>query len=381
MRHLIPLCLFLGLVLRIYFSTFGANYDALSFWLVANTILKGHSVYETTARYNYGPIWFLILGGLEAIVRLWGPSTAATLHILVATLLSGADLLLYWLLSLLCGPVNSLLFYLNPVSILSTGFHSHFDNLALVFALYGWTYIRDDDASGRARCLAGLFIGLSLATKHLLFLFPVWLLLVPHRPWRERNWQTPLIAYLVFLATFIPFSVSAAGRQGILNHVFRYRGVPSESLLKTLFTPLSNLPDFLITISFLLLLTAVGYAWGKQPKLFRLGLPLYLVALVALSPAMADQYLVIPLLALAYFPRSRLLWIYTFVSTIFLFVSEQNVGFYLQGITIPTQQIPYYMPQLLLLSFLMLILRPLPVGGHLQAARSRFIDLHRKHEK
>src|SRR5690606_10757949 len=105
------------------------------------------------------------------------------------------------------------------------------------------------------------------ATKHLLFLFPVWLLLVPRRPWRERNWQTPLIAYLVFLATFIPFSVSAAGRQGILNHVFRYRGVPSESLLKTLFTPLSNLPDFLITISFLLLLTAVGYAWGKRPKL------------------------------------------------------------------------------------------------------------------
>lgn len=52
----------LGFVLRIILSRLGHNYDLESYWIVGEIVAKGGNVYAETHRYNYGPIWFYILG-------------------------------------------------------------------------------------------------------------------------------------------------------------------------------------------------------------------------------------------------------------------------------------------------------------------------------
>src|SRR6185369_1491861 len=82
------------------------------------------------------------------------------------------------------------LFFLNPVSILITGLHGQFDNLAVLAALLAMLVMGEHEAGrtaaapGRGRWLCGLaLIGLSLCVKHLLFVFPAWLAL------KEPTWR------------------------------------------------------------------------------------------------------------------------------------------------------------------------------------------------
>ena len=42
---------------KLYISQLGYNPDSESWWLVKEAVVRGDSVYVSTHRYNYGPIW------------------------------------------------------------------------------------------------------------------------------------------------------------------------------------------------------------------------------------------------------------------------------------------------------------------------------------
>ena len=136
----------------------------------------------------------------------------------VATFLTGVDVAIFFLLLRSYGVWIASLFFLNPISIIITGYHSQLDGLAVLFALIAaWVIERYKNSLGFWSGLG--LLGLSLSTKHILFFFPIWLAM------KQDQWRYKLLAvvvpYAIFLLLFVPFW--SGGSEGITNNVFLYR--------------------------------------------------------------------------------------------------------------------------------------------------------------
>jgi hypothetical protein len=197
------------------------NYDLQSYHIVADIILAGKNVYASTSRYNYAPTWAYILGGLKWAFAYDG------LRIAICSLLCLADIGIAAVLRRHAGIAAAIFFLLAPWSIFITGHHHQFDNLSLFVGLLSVHYVmtRKEYAEGglsaltvRQTVTGALLIGLSLAVKHILFLFPLWM------AFRVRPFSKRLIWLVlppaVFLASFVPLLPEGAG--GIRMWVFQY---------------------------------------------------------------------------------------------------------------------------------------------------------------
>lgn len=125
-------------------SMYFGNYDMQSYEIVANIVNAGGNVYAQTPRYNYSPIWFTIIGFLKHLQM-----PMFSFHFVIRFFLCLVDLVTLVFLLLIAGhkkislPKVALLFYLNPVSILLTGYHGQFENMAVLMLLIGlYAYIK-----------------------------------------------------------------------------------------------------------------------------------------------------------------------------------------------------------------------------------------------
>lgn len=278
----------LGVAARFLVSLWGHNNDFVSYRIVADIMAQGNNVYDNTTRYNYGPIWFNVvhlldwLAGHDASVFRW----------LLIGLLTATDIGIFYILWHKFGRLAATLFFLNPVSILITGFHNQFDNLAILIALCALLLFGEDFEKplNRRKYYGLLVLGLSLMTKHLFFLFPLWLAV------KQRGLMQKCVILalppLIFLAGFIPYW--SVGHEGIIQNVFEYRSSPGfincfydfflPGLLKSMASP---------TLWWLFCLGIFAFICQRKGGLE--SLLLYTAVLVATSPAMANQYLVIPI--------------------------------------------------------------------------------------
>jgi hypothetical protein len=313
---LVWVVIILGVALRLLAPLRGHNYDVDSYRIVADIVAAGGNVYNGTTRYNYGPIWFHILHGLD-LLPWFGDGNA--LRWKVATFLTVVDVGLFVFLLRRYSLAVAALFFLNPISIIITGYHSQFDNVAVLLGLlaaasYG-------DARGRGvRALALVGLGLSLSVKHILFMFPFWL------AFKERGWRAKsaviLIPYLVFLGGFLFY---LPGIEGIAKNVFGYRSFDNAPLW-SIFLPdavLSVVPKFLLFAGALFVL---GFYWRKKSALD--SLHFYLISLVVFSSALANQYLAICT------PSIAVLWnwgyaLYTVAATAFLVVEKSGLHLFI----------------------------------------------------
>ena len=302
--------LLLGITLRLILPLRGFNYDIESWKIAADIMAQGGNVYGQTGRYNYGPIWFYILHGLDQYFGS-GFGELIAFRWKVAIFLTCVDIAIYIFLLRLYGLVVATLFFLNPISIIITGYHSQLDSLAVLFALLGaWVIQR---WYGQKGFWVGLFIlGLSLSTKHILFFFPLWLA-IKQTTWKDRVLAVA-IPYTIFLLLFLPFW--RGGSEGILNNVFLYRSYNNAPFWHV-FTPELFYTLIPPVIPFFLTLLFLGFCWRRKPVLESVNL--YLIAVVVFSSAVANQYLVIPTPAIA----TQWNWAYgayTAFSTLFLMV-------------------------------------------------------------
>ena len=210
---------------KLALATCGHNYDIESYGIVAGIVGAGKNVYASTSRYNYAPLWACFLSGLKHISS-WLPFAGPEkFHLAIAGFLAITDIAIAALLLAAYSYGAGLFFLCSPVVILLTGFHSQFDNLALLFGLASWVLIRRGSAGRGGIAAASALMGISLAIKHALFLFPLWILLWP-RP-RGIRWRLRLIfaavAYGLFAISFIPWADDAPARAGIVQNVFLYR--------------------------------------------------------------------------------------------------------------------------------------------------------------
>jgi hypothetical protein len=327
-----------GAALRIWVSTLGYNDDFLFWSHVASLVAAGKNVYAET-KYNYGPIWAQILPLIK-----WADSTLRVnaLHMSIGGFLTAVDISIAIILVRLGGYTAGIIFMLCPVSILLTGYHSQIDNLAILFALLSWYVVRRTPSvtdSGRVRIvLAAFLMGVSLATKQSMLFFPFWVLFWPGRPVVQRIMYC-LLAYAFCAATFVPFATSPAAAVGISENVIHYRGLWAGLFprLVSLVVPPEQVAAWFswVPFSWVHLLSPLDLVWAMAMVLtgiavarkFPRDLPfVYLIALLAYTPSMAEQYLAIPVASCAIYWRRWQSWAYIVIALALLSSSPVNIG-------------------------------------------------------
>jgi hypothetical protein len=283
-----------GLAARLWAESHVASYDFESYVVVSDVVLEGNNPYET-GRYKYGPIWFLVL----AVVR-WLAQEPEAFRLALVLLLTSADLLIAYLLMRQGYLAAAGLFLLSPITIAISGQHVQFDNVAVLFALLATLAVAKSSRGPLTRydALAVILLGMSLSTKHIFIVFPLWLAMRQGSVRRAAFYG--LGPLLFFLATLVPSWL--ANGEALVESVFRYRSADNAPFLRAV------LPDEVVwgltnrgtaVFVFLGILAIVGFAYRRLPA-FESGL-VYAITLVVLSTAVVDQYLPIPMSGVAVF--------------------------------------------------------------------------------
>jgi hypothetical protein len=274
-----------GVAARLLVATCGHDYDMDSWQLVANIADRGDNVYASTDRYNFAPGWFHVLHALNLLAG----HNPTVFRYLVAGFLSLGDVGIFFILWRRFGKAAGCWFFLNPISVIITGYQCNFDNLAVLLGLLAVLLMGDEfDRPVSRRKLLGLFVlGLSLVIKHVFFAFPFWLAV------KQKGMLQKLVVILIpvfiFALSFVPYW--HAGSQGIVQNVFRYRSFTTEFFYR-MFVP--TFVQFMFnsqTVWFFLLAIFAFIYRQKNTVEFLL---LYTCVLVAASPANINEYLAIP---------------------------------------------------------------------------------------
>jgi hypothetical protein len=309
----------IGVVLRFLVSFIGHNYDFESWTIVGKIVSTGGNVYNETERYNYSPFFSIILGFFNSMSF----GNLILFRLLIIGLLTIADIGISFILYKKYGLYIAILFFLNPISIIITGYHNQFDTLAIFFGLVAITYIsKTNYALEKSTIKEGiiipiLFLSLSLITKHLLFIFPIWILINSTISIRNRL-LFATIPVLIFLLSFTPYI--ANGYKGIIANVFKYESENNFPLLLNF-----SLLQKYFKIIFILLVLLMGFLFRK--RLIDNSFYLYLISIVCFSSAIVNQYMAIPLLAVCII-GGRLKYLYIIILSAFLILHKAGLGVY-----------------------------------------------------
>jgi len=292
-----------------------------SWWIASQALLDGNSIYASTHRYNYGPLWGYLLVGLRHLAQALGDDTIHTLHILITLTLSICDLALALLVG--CGSFSRFsLFFLNPISIITTGYHVQFDNVAILIALTAWRLFLRSRTSASVM-VAGLALGLSLCVKHIFSIFLVWLpFLVGYKEASQRLLFAGT-SLALFGASFLPWVHDPDSWRGIVRNVFGYTSTEGHSLLSLATSSLFGIKDRSL---FLLLLSTTGLLLTERSRLHPVAPLLYLIAITGLSSGMARNYLAIPVVAILSLSPIYLSLPYLAVATLALITVNSSLG-------------------------------------------------------
>lgn len=284
----------LGLAGRLWAESGYRNFDFTSYLIVSDATLAGENPYETN-RYNYGPVWFLILAGLRL-----GAQDADSFRLALAVFLAVVDLLIAAVLLRKGYALGAALFMVVPVGIAISGQHQQFDNFAILLALAGALLVRNshDPRLHRSDWLAIGLLSASLTTKHIFVLLPLWF------AYQQRSWAKKALYALIpgaaFALSLAPFLYLNA--QAVLDNVIFYDSFNNSPALRNLLPGLvatQILDRGLGVVAFLLVVGFLGIFFTRI-KGIQLVM-VYAVTLVLFSSAIADQYLAIPLVAVTSF--------------------------------------------------------------------------------
>jgi len=324
--------LVIGFGMRFLVSIRGHNFDFDSYLIVSNIFNNGQNIYANTSRYNYGPIWFLILGFLYSL----SAHNQEIFRMLLIFSLSLVDLGIFLYLKKNIGNITAFLFFLNPISIIITGYHNQFDNLSILLGLMSLRFFDfESNKSLSLRNVIGMIlIGISITTKHILFLFPFWLSVKSKRV--LNKFLIILIPTVIFLISFIPFW--GMGKSGIIRNVFLYESFNNEPFY-SLFLPKIFQNIFSSNALWIFLLVIFSFIFRERSKFE--SFIYYLAILVAASPAIANQYLAI-VMPFVIVKINFFTIIYVLIGTWHLLVDQAGLHIYTLQQILNLSRIDYY---------------------------------------
>lgn len=299
------------------------NFDMQSYEIVVGILNEGGNVYAKTTRYNYSPVWFMVLLALKQIQLAFD----VPFHFVVRTFLCCVDLLTFGVLLFIANirklpPVRTaIFFYLSPVSFLMTGYHGQFENFAMLMVLIGiLMYLRFTARPVLGTTLLWLFATAGMIVKHNVFYE---LIICLQSSIKRYSIKLSLftVSFVIFLLLFIPYWET--GSKGIIRHVLNYGSYSGIYGLTSLFT-LPQLKYFFIVAMFFFPIYLRGRDIIAQCLLGAL-------FFLTFTTGFATQYLVLPV-ALAAIRPSKFSLFYTIVASVLLLGDDNSVfvpGFHL----------------------------------------------------
>lgn len=281
--------LLFGVLLRYFVMLLGHNYDFESYCIVGEIVNKGGNVYAETSRYNYGPVFSWLQGSMWSLSRLLGAGDLGYRSLIVA-LLTVAD-------GIICAYIGKrhswklgVLFFINPISVIITGYHNQFDNIAIAIMLLAVLLYSEDEKISIKDVGFCVVLGLSLITKHIFCLIPIWIFMRQQLSLKKRFLYLCL-PIMIFLCSFVPYAIgNDLAARGIIRNVFLYGSFNNFPLLRDLLV-LLHIPAKLWRVVFFGLMFIIGYRIKGES--FAKTVVLYMLSIVAVSSAIANQYLVI----------------------------------------------------------------------------------------
>jgi hypothetical protein len=326
--------------LKISISTLGYNND-MEIWkhvskAMYEGFLKGRVIYTYTQFYNHGPIRSYALYFLAAILNKLSLPDMFSFHMAIVFFLAISDTLIALLLWKLFGKVPAIIFLLNPVSFLITGYHSQVGTIPIMLGLLSWFILLKakkmwdihNPKYKKLLLISALILGLSLGIKHILFFFPIYIFFM-HRRYKIFRLSDIVvyigIVYFIFFGLFgieilrDSYHPMATTYRNIKMFVFDYRsgglyGTSGFSQLIKLFIPAYYIEKYFSWVPFfssysfffVSFLISYGILAINKVKDLKLIFPLYLLAMFCFSPSLANQYLVVPLIAMSIYYKNLL---------------------------------------------------------------------------
>ena len=295
----------LGLRLLLAWKYYG-NFDQQSYEIVQGIMRSGGNVYAETARYNYSPVWSWLLAGFDGL----GSWLSWPSHAMIRTGLTLVDALTAFVLLRLGGAMAASIFLLSPVSILITGYHGQFDNLAvllLLLTLLGrplWTWV---------------LAPIAVLVKQIVL--PMTIYLQPGWPLRRRL----LIAGIslgVFIASLLP-ALGGPGAGGVVRNVVTYGGLVGDYGVTSLHPALA-LPGAAFILRMVLIVAFLILAIRPPADKVR-ALLIAMLLFVVLTPGFGTQYFILPI-ALGTLTRGWGFWLYSLVAAVHILGSPVSVA-------------------------------------------------------
>lgn len=293
----------IGICIRLVLAYFFyGNYDQESYQVVADIVRSGGNVYAKTERYNYAPTWSFILTALSFI--------QIPFQFAVRSLLTLVDIFLAILIIKISGKEYlGILFFLNPVSILITGYHGQFDNLAVLPLLIA-VIIQKRNGSSWSIFLLGT---LSILIKHIT-IFAVIAIFFSVTKHKRRAILMLLGSALIFLISFLPYIPE--GSNNILHRVFLYSGTFKP------YSPFLLIP-FWTTPLFAIVMLMFIYLFRKKP--IENQIQNSFLVFLTFAPGISEQYFVLPVIIGSLFPKFGY-YLFSIITFIFLMGSENNLS-------------------------------------------------------
>lgn len=336
----LPTIILLGLALRLFMaSTNSSNFDMHIFIMDAQFFHEGKwNIYFYNWNYVYSPAIFYINGVLGIIQNTF---SFLPYPFFQRAYISLIDLLTLFVLIKIAtkykiSPTRTaVFFFLNPVTIMLSGYHGQFDNNAIFFLLLSvWLcFFTDDQTSSYKKLVAWFFLTMGFIIKHIL---PFQIFLVEASMFKKHKLIKGGILFtltiLTFLATFIPFYNNNESKFVIKEYVLGYQGQATISgitgIIRYLCVSCEIFDMRLYTLYRYIFMTAgmVFSIFLLNKKNLLHSLLVSFLFFLTFSSAHSAQYFVLPMAVGALFP-SRWYLMYTAIVTIFLLVFQMEVGF------------------------------------------------------
>jgi len=324
---LFTLVALLGISGRLWAQTKPSNFD-FNVWLTASqSLLDGNNPYAL-AQFNYGPSWLAIITGLQSV-----SSDTAQFRLFIEIFLIAVDSGIAYILIRKHYSLAGIVFFLSPIGIAISGQHQQIDNIAILTALVAVVIASrsESDRLTRSDFVAALLIGLSLSIKHVFLLLPVWFLMRPNPIAKRLTFF--IVPYLIFgLSLAIPF---LSATETVMRTMVQYGGANNSPVLYFL------LPDQLMPwiisvdgtkIFFAAALIFSGFLFRKV-RLFEFTL-IYTITAVVFSWSIVNQYLAVPIAAIAIWMNIGFL-IWLIMSSIYLWGEATTINFPLVNLIQP----------------------------------------------
>lgn len=328
---LIGFIIILGLSIRFYFAFGPYNFDINSFMSYVPAFEQRKNIYLATPFYNWSPAFYFVSGGIGFLTK---SIQILPLHFTFRAFTSLIDLATLFVLLGIARKKGmselkiAILFFLNPVTIVTSGRHGHFDNFSLFFILLAlFLYYKWGQKLSRSKTLIlWSLVTFGLAVKHII-MFQVLTFLV--RIAKKRTYAFIFFSGSVvfLLLTFLPYFFEA--REEIMKQVIGYSGLGGmygiTYFIRNWCASCQNMLVVSQAYRTVFMLAAFGFCFflrkGDPARLLLLSVLFFL----SFTSGIGAQYFVLPIALGALFP-TKWFYLYSTMTTLFYLGSIDEFG-------------------------------------------------------